>query len=74
MNIHINNPVFSYRNIELDGNVALNSNIGTLMDINVTGEVKNANTAVVYSKYGDITINNDSTANINGLIYAPLGR
>ncbi len=73
MNIHINNPVFSYRNIELDGNVALNSNIGTLMDINVTGEVKNANTAVVYSKYGNITINNDSTANINGLIYAPLG-
>ena len=73
MNIHINNPIFSYRNIELDGNVALNSNIGTLMDINVTGEVKNANTAVVYSKYGSITIENDSTANINGLIYAPLG-
>lgn len=73
LNIHINNPIFSYRNIELDGNVALNSNIGTLMDINVTGEVKNANTAVVYSKYGSITIENDSTANINGLIYAPLG-
>lgn len=73
MNIHINSPIFSYRNIELDGNVALNSNIGTLMDINVTGEVKNANTSVVYSKYGSITIENDSTANINGLIYAPLG-
>jgi len=73
MNIHINSPVFSYRNIELDGNVALNSNIGTLMNINVTGEVKNANTSVVYSKYGNITIENDSTANINGLIYAPLG-
>lgn len=73
MNIHINSPIFSYRNIELDGNVALNSNIGTLMDINVTGEVKNANTYVVYSKYGSITIENDSTANINGLIYAPLG-
>ena len=43
------------------------------MDINVTGEVKNANTSVVYSKYGDITIENDSTANINGLIYCPLG-
>lgn len=73
MNIHINSPIFSYRNIELDGNVALNSNIGTLMNINVTGEVKNANTSVVYSKYGNITIENDSTANINGLIYAPLG-
>lgn len=73
LNIHINSPVYSYRNIELNGNVALNSNIGTLMDINVTGEVKNANTSVVYSKYGSITIENDSTANINGLIYCPLG-
>lgn len=73
MNIHINNPIFCYKNISLDGNVALNSNLGSLMNINVTGEVKNANTSVVYSKYGDITIENDSTANINGLIYAPLG-
>ena len=73
MNIHINSPIYSYRNIELDGNVSLNSSMGTLMDINVTGEVKNANTSVVYSKYGDITIENDSTANINGLIYCPLG-
>ena len=73
MNIHINNPIFSYANISLDGNVALNSNLGTLMNINVNGEVKNANTSVVYSKYGDITIENDSTANINGLIYCPLG-
>ena len=73
MNIHINNPIFSYNNINLNGNVSLNSNIGTLMNINVTGEVKNANNSVVYSKYGNITIENDSTANINGLIYAPLG-
>ena len=73
MNIHINNPIFSYANISLDGNVALNSNLGTLMNINVNGEVKNANTSIVYSKYGDITIENDSTANINGLIYCPLG-
>lgn len=73
MNIHINNPIFCYNNITLDGNVSLNSNLGSLMNINVTGEVKNANTSVVYSKYGDITIENDSTANINGLIYVPLG-
>lgn len=43
------------------------------MDIHVTGEVKNANNSIVYSKYGNITIENDSTANINGLVYAPLG-
>ena len=73
MNIHINNPIFSYNNINLNGNVALNSNIGTLMNINIAGEVKNANNSVVYSKYGNITIENDSTANINGLIYVPLG-
>ncbi len=73
LNININNPVFSYENIIFNGNVSLNSNIGTYMDINITGEVKNANNSVVYSKYGDITIENNSTANINGLIYAPLG-
>ena len=73
MNIHINNPLFCYNNITLDGNVSLNSNLGTLMNLNITGEVKNANTSVVYSKYGNITIENDSTANINGLIYVPLG-
>lgn len=73
MNIHINNPLFCYNNITLDGNVSLNSNLGTLMNLNITGEVKNANTSVVYSKYGDITIENDSCANINGLIYVPLG-
>lgn len=50
MNIHINNPVFSHGNISLNGNVSLNSNIGTLENINITGEVKNANTSVVYSK------------------------
>jgi len=72
MNIHINNPLFCYNNITLDGNVALNSNLGMLMNLNITGEVKNANTSVVYSKYGNITIENDSCANINGLIYAPL--
>lgn len=73
MNIHINNPLFCYNNITLNGNVSLNSNLGSFMNINITGEVKNANTSVVYSKYGDITIENDSTANINGLIYVPLG-
>ena len=73
LNIHINNPLFCYNNLSLDGNVSLNSNLGSLMNIHITGEVKNANTSVVYSKYGDITIENDSTANINGLIYVPLG-
>lgn len=72
-NIHINNPLYCYSNITLNGNVSLNSSLGTLMNINVTGEVKNANNSVVYSKYGNITIENDSTANVNGLIYAPLG-
>lgn len=73
LNININSPLFCYGNINLNGNVSLNSNLGTLMNLNITGEVKNANNSVVYSKYGNITIENNSTANINGLIYAPLG-
>ncbi len=73
LNININSQLFCYGNINLNGNVSLNSNLGTLMNLNITGEVKNANNSVVYSKYGNITIENNSTANINGLIYAPLG-
>jgi len=55
------------------GGMGGNSSLGALLNINVNGEVKNANNSVVYSKYGNITIENDSTANVNGLIYAPLG-
>lgn len=73
MNIHVNNPVFARHSIELHGNITLNSYLGTYMDINITGEVENANNAVLYSKFGDITIDTDNVANMNGLVYAPLG-
>lgn len=73
MNIHVNNPVFARHSIELHGNITLNSYLGTYMDINITGEVGNANNTVLYSKFGDITIDTDNVANMNGLVYAPLG-
>ena len=73
MNIHVNSPVFSYGNMDLSGNISLNSCLGSFMDLTLTGEVSNANNAVLYSKYGDITVDTDNVANINGLIYAPLG-
>ena len=73
MNIHVNSPVFSYGNMDVSGNISLNSCLGSFMDLTLTGEVSNANNAVLYSKYGDITVDTDNVANINGLIYAPLG-
>ena len=72
-NIHVNSPIFSYSDVMLNGNVTLNSNLGTLMDISITGEVENSNNSVIYSKYGNIVVENTSTTNINGLIYCPLG-
>ncbi len=41
-------------------------------DINIKGNVKNANDVVMYSKYGNINIESENI-NLNGLIYAPFG-
>lgn len=58
--------------MNLEGNINLNTAIKALETITLTGEVKNTNNSVIYSKYGDIII--DSTnVNLSGLIYAPFG-
>ncbi len=41
-------------------------------DMNIKGNVKNANDVVMYSKYGNINIESENI-NLNGLIYAPFG-
>lgn len=50
MNIHVNQPIFANHSIALNGNVSLNSYLGTYMSIDITGEVENANNSVLYSK------------------------
>lgn len=46
MNIHVNSPVFSYGNMDVSGNISLNSCLGSFMNLTLTGEVSNANNAV----------------------------
>lgn len=72
VNININQPLSVEGEIDMTGNVNLNSGMMALQDISLNGEVKNTNNAVVYSKYGNIVIDSQNV-NLNGLIYAPYG-
>ena len=72
MNININNPMTVDGNLALTGNINLNSGIKAVEDVNINGEVKNTNQAIICSETGDIIINT-SNVNFNGLIYAPYG-
>ena len=72
MNININNPLEVKGEIELTGNINLNTGMKALEDIILNGEVKNTNNSVIFSKYGDVVIDSMNT-NLNGLIYAPFG-
>lgn len=72
MNININIPMDVHGELELTGNINLNTGIKALEDVNLNGEVKNTNNSVICSETGDIVI--DSTnVNLNGLVYAPYG-
>lgn len=72
MNINLNSPVYVTGRLLYQGNVALNSAIGAVSDVTLSGGNLNGNNAVIYSKFGDIKIT-DSQASMNGLIYAPFG-
>lgn len=72
INININDPMDVQGELELTGNINLNTGIKALEDVNLNGEVKNTNSSVICSETGDIII--DSTnVNLNGLVYAPYG-
>lgn len=72
MNINLNTPVYVTGRLSYDGNVGLNTAIGAVSDVTLTGGNLNGNNAVIYSKFGDIKIT-DNQASMNGLIYAPFG-
>ena len=71
-NININVPLEVGGTLELTGNINLNSGIKAVEDVNINGEVKNSNNAVICSETGDINIYT-TNVNFNGLIYAPFG-
>ena len=71
-NININVPLEVGGTLELTGNINLNFGIKAVEDVNINGEVKNSNNAVICSETGDINIYT-TNVNFNGLIYAPFG-
>ena len=71
-NININVPLEVGGTLELTGNINLNSGIKAVEDVNINGEVKNSNNAVICSETSDINIYT-TNVNFNGLIYAPFG-
>mgnify|MGYP000909565648 CR=1 FL=1 len=73
VNVNLNRSVYAEKDVHLSGNISLNCCIGSSSNIILDGNTLNSNNTVLYSKSGDITINNDN-ATVNGLIYAPNGK
>ena len=72
MNININVPTEIQGEATLTGNININTAFKALKDVNLYGEVKNTNDSIIFSKYGDISIDSPNV-NLNGLVYAPFG-
>lgn len=71
-NVFIGAPVDVAGDVVLNGNVNMASSLKADYDITITGNVNNTSNAVLFSEYGDITLNSDNV-NFSGIIYAPLG-
>lgn len=71
-NINLNKPLDVIGDASLNGNLNLSAPIKADADINISGNVSNVNSPVLYSEFGDITIDCNNV-NLNGIVYAPLG-
>ena len=60
LNININTPTEVLGEAELTGNININTALKAFEDVTLNGEVKNTNDSVIYSKYGDIVIVNNT--------------
>ena len=72
MNLNMNTAMMVYGELDLKGNVNMNTSIQSMSSITITGNNLNANNAVIMSKYNDINISSENVS-ITGLIYAPFG-
>jgi len=71
-NINLNTTMDVAGEAMVCGNVNMKGAIRADSDINISGSVGNFNNAVLYSEFGDITLD-AYCVNFSGLIYAPLG-
>ncbi|SDA32699.1 protein of unknown function [Ruminococcus sp. YE71] len=72
LNINVTVPIEVQGDLNLEGNITLNTGMKALSDITLTGEVKNTNESVICSQTGDIFIDSQNV-NLGGLVYAPCG-
>lgn len=72
MNTNINTPTEVKGNATLTGNININTALKAFEDVYINGEVMNTNNSMIFSKYGDITIDSHNV-NLSGLVYAPFG-
>lgn len=72
MNQSIKQPFTTSGQMNLKGNVSLDTAIRAEGDIVIDGETMNANECVIYSVSGDIIIESDAIG-LTGLLYAPEG-
>ncbi|MBR3448687.1 MAG: hypothetical protein IKH27_12885 [Oscillospiraceae bacterium] len=71
-NLNLNKTMDVSGEASLRGNVNMNASLRADSDISISGNVSNFNNAVLYSEFGDITIDCKNVS-FTGLIYAPLG-
>lgn len=71
-NINISSPLNVDGSTTMQGNVTIQAGVKSKDDINISCDVKNSYDTVIYSQYGDITIDCNNVS-LNGLIYAPFG-
>jgi hypothetical protein len=71
-NVNLNGTLDVSGEASVQGNVNMNASMRADSDIFIGGNVSNFNNAVLYSEFGDITIDCNNVS-LTGLIYAPLG-
>jgi hypothetical protein len=71
-NVNLNRTYDVAGEASLKGNVNVNASIRADSDISISGNVSNFNNAVLYSEFGDISIDCKNVS-FTGMIYAPLG-
>ena len=71
-NVNLNNIMDISGTASVQGNVNMNGSMRADSDIHISGNVANVNNAVIYSEFGDVTID-CSNVSLSGMIYAPLG-
>lgn len=71
-NVNLNNAMDVSGKADVQGNVNMNASLRADSDIRISGNVSNINNSVLFSEFGDITIDCSNVC-LSGLIYAPLG-